>query len=279
MTALIDRIARFPERLIAAGGYRIGIRESGAGRPIVLLHGIGSGAGSWLYQFEQLAPHFRVIAWDAPGYGRSAPITAVAPRALDYAAALRALVVALELHRPLIVAQSLGAIIGTAYANRYDEHLSGLLLLGPASGYGASRADVRAEKLKGRLDSFEQLGAARLAAERSANLLGPNASPEALELVRIHMAALNADGHAQAARLLAYADTATDARHYRGPTLVACGSADRVTPEAGCRAIAAAFPRATYRTLDGLGHASYVDGPAMVNALIIEFAATLGAWS
>ena len=51
-------------------------------------------------------------------------------------------------------------------------------------------------------------------------------------------------GHAQAAQMLAGAHLPEDVARYPGPLLVACGSADTVTPEPGCRAIAAAALRA-----------------------------------
>ena len=72
--------------------------EAGAGpETIVLLHGISSGAGSWASCVPFLAPHARVIAWDAPGYGKSSPLPAPIPKATDYALRLAALVEALDL--------------------------------------------------------------------------------------------------------------------------------------------------------------------------------------
>lgn len=52
-----------------------GFREQGSGIPLMLLHGISSGAASW---HKQMALNgFRVLAWDMPGYGES-PMLAVA---------------------------------------------------------------------------------------------------------------------------------------------------------------------------------------------------------
>jgi len=53
--------------------------------------------------------------------------------------------------------------------------------------------------------------------------------------------------------------------------LVACGSEDIVTPEAGCRQIAGAFSRADYRSLPGLGHVPHIEAPGPVNELIAGF--------
>ena len=50
---------------------RIAYRESGAGRPIFLLHGMNGDSRSWAYLFHSLKASFRLIAWDAPSFGAS----------------------------------------------------------------------------------------------------------------------------------------------------------------------------------------------------------------
>ena len=63
---LDDRIAKFAPKTSRGIAYR----ETGAGPALVLLHGIGSGSAGWLFQLETLKG-YRLIAWDAPGYGES----------------------------------------------------------------------------------------------------------------------------------------------------------------------------------------------------------------
>lgn len=49
--------ARFPARAVpVGGGAEVSVRECGAGPAIVCLHGIGSGAASWLGLALLLAP-------------------------------------------------------------------------------------------------------------------------------------------------------------------------------------------------------------------------------
>lgn len=45
--------------------------ESGEGKALVILHGLGNNSQSWRQQLGQLDDEFRVIAGDAPGYGES----------------------------------------------------------------------------------------------------------------------------------------------------------------------------------------------------------------
>ena len=76
-----------PEPKFAAD---ITYRESGGkdAPALVLLHGIGSTSAGWRLQYGPLGEHFRVIAWDAPGYGGSQPLPGEAPSAEAYARAL-----------------------------------------------------------------------------------------------------------------------------------------------------------------------------------------------
>lgn len=49
------------------------IEESGDQGPLLLcLHGIGSSSAAFAPQLAELGRHARVVAWDAPGYAKSA---------------------------------------------------------------------------------------------------------------------------------------------------------------------------------------------------------------
>ena len=52
---------------------------------MMLLHGIGSGSGSWGYLMDHFKDRYRLIAWDAPGYNISTPLPEDKPGALGYA--------------------------------------------------------------------------------------------------------------------------------------------------------------------------------------------------
>lgn len=276
-TTIDDRLARFPLLEVGPAQQRISYRSGGKGLPLLMLHGIGGGSGSWLPQLEMLARRFQVIAWDAPGYGNSSLIADPTPIASDYADALDRLLGALAIEKCLLVGQSMGALIATAFARARPYRLHGLLLLGPAGGYGGATQAKRDEILTGRLDAMAKLGPKGMAAQRTALLLAPDASNEAHAIVAASMRQLRPDGYEQAARLLVNGQLASDARHVRSATMVGCGTVDQVTPEAGCRALASAFPDWQYRAILGAGHASNVDQPVRVNQLIERFAGFLGA--
>ena len=53
-------------------GPRISTIQAGSGEPLIAIHGLGGTKGSFLPTVTELAPHFRVIAADLPGFGDSA---------------------------------------------------------------------------------------------------------------------------------------------------------------------------------------------------------------
>lgn len=282
------RLAAFPARRADVAPSRVvGYRESGAAHeaslPLVLLHGIGSGAASWVQQLEALGATRRVLAWDAPGYGESTPVEAASPHAADYADALRAWLDALGIDRCVLVGHSLGAIVAGRFAAAHSRRVAGLALLSPAAGYGAASEAVRAQKRDARLAMLAELGPQGLAAQRSANMLSPTASEPAREWVRWNMARIVPAGYAQATHLLANADLAGDVARYPhdsrdnaqdnaqdSAVCVAVGEADRITPPAACERIARAA-NVPLQFIAGAGHAGYVEAPGIYNTLIDTF--------
>jgi len=266
-------VASFPPARRKTARGTVSYREAGTGPALCLLHGIGNQSGSWVRQLEALAPRFRTIAWDAPGYGESDRLEPESPSAADYASVVAAFLDAIGIDRAVLVASSLGALIAGAFAASRPDRTAGLLLLNPAGGYGLADPKEREERLATRLERLARLGPDGMARELAPGMLSAAASAEARALASWSTARIRADGYTQAARMLANGRLVEDASRYAGPVLVVAATADTITPPAGCERIARAFPRATFRVLEGPAHLSYLDAPAIVNALIADFAA------
>ncbi|GAA4351526.1 alpha/beta hydrolase [Variovorax defluvii] len=265
--------ARFPARSVTvAGGASVSVRECGTGPVLVCLHGIGSGSASWVDTAQLLAGEARLIAWDAPGYGSSTPLAADAPKAADYAQRLGALLEALDIDRCVLVGHSLGALMAAAAARRGSPlaaRIAKLLLISPAAGYGApGRAEAQARVRAERLDTLAQLGIAGMAAKRSSRLVSEHASETARQWVRWNMARLNERGYRQAVALLCGGDLLADLPSAM-PVRVACGALDVVTTPETCAEVAK-HCGVPLELLPHAGHASYVEQPAAVAALLRE---------
>lgn len=268
----LQALAHHPLRSIAlADGARVSYREAGQAAEVthVLLHGIGSASGSWVRQLDAAAGQpVRVLAWDAPGYGTSDPVTADWPGADAYAERLWAWLDALGAQAPItLVGHSLGALMAGRAALRAPARVQRLVLLSPAGGYGNAEPAVREQKLRDRLATLERLGPQGMAQARGAAMLSPGAAPELVEAVRESMSQVIPAGYTQAARLLAHGTLAADLAQLRLPVVVASGSADGITTPASCQAVAQAAGVA-WNDLGSVGHACPLEAPGAVNALL-----------
>lgn len=262
------------QSVVLADGVSVDVRRCAAaqgGRPVIVaLHGIGSGAASWLNAAQALEGEAEFVAWDAPGYGGSTPLAANAPAAADYAARLAALLDALGIQRCLLVGHSLGAITAAAAVRAggpLASRVGKLMLISPARGYGAPERSVLSARVRQeRLQALATLGIEGSARQRSGRLLSAHADALAQRWVRWNMARLNERGYAQAIELLCRGDLMASLPP-AVPVEVAVGALDLVTPPADCALVAAACG-VPLKTIDAAGHASYVEQPAAVAALL-----------
>lgn len=271
MTAnLAARIDAYPPQDALYPGGRISWREAGRGIPVVLLHGISSSSASWLQQLETWSQRFRVVAWDAPGYGASTALPMTAPRAAEYAKVLK--VLADRIARPFhLVGHSLGALVAGAFAKAFPDDIVSLALLNPALGYGSAPESTRRTVLAQRLEQMQRLGPSGLARERASALVSDRASRLAVELLQWSAQRLSVAGYGQAVHLLATGDLLADLASVSKPLLVLTGSEDRITPAGSAAAVARACPAAHFVSLPGVGHASHVEDPEGVAAAYLAF--------
>ncbi|MDR7304658.1 alpha/beta fold hydrolase [Haloactinomyces albus] len=115
---------------VAVDGAELYYETRGAGRPVLLIQGGLSEAGTTEQIAEELARHYQVISYDRRGLSRSTVSgdDATAPTTMgthaDDAAALLAAVVA---QPALVVGPSIGAVIGLYLALRHPERVAMLV--------------------------------------------------------------------------------------------------------------------------------------------------------
>lgn len=103
----------------------------GTGVPIVLLHGLGGGAATWIEVVDRLRPTRRIVALDLPGHGGSSP----PPHGVTigwYADAVASGIEALGVAPALVVGHSFGGQVALRLAERHPDAVRGLVLIGPS---------------------------------------------------------------------------------------------------------------------------------------------------
>ena len=251
--------------------------RTGAGAPLVLLHGIGSSRRAWDPVIPALAGHFDVIAVDLPGFGDSGPLPpGVEPRSAALAAAVAGLVDDLGITAPHVAGNSLGGWVALELAG--IRPVASLALLSPAGLWRGNvprydRASLQASRWLAR---HAPGGLSRLVSYR----LG-----RALVLGQTHGRPFRISrGYARTAiRALGTSPgfdatlKATIRGHRAGPPIgapvtVAFGSRDLLLRRR-CRHLDELPPGTRLGSLPRCGHVPMADNPAAVTALITEASA------
>jgi len=263
----------FADHLTAGISWR---ERPGDGPVLLALHGIGSEARC----FEALAAHlpgWRVLAWNAPGYGASAPLAPEWPVAGDYAATLARLVVALDLPRCHLLGHSLGTLIAAAFAVVQPSRLRSLTLAACAQGGGVAVGATMPPTHATRIADLARDGARAFATARAPRLIhAPQANPGLVRAVADSMARVRLPGYAQAVRMLASGNLAADCAKLAVPTAVIVGADDVVTPPAQSArahsALAAPWQRGLTVVPD-TGHALHLQTPQALARVMLAQAA------
>jgi pimeloyl-ACP methyl ester carboxylesterase len=130
---------RLPESQVNLHCYRAGDPQSPA---VLLIHGLGDEADTWRKLLPALSETAHVIAPDLPGFGRSDKPR----RSYTIEFFLQAI---LELTQTLpaapmtLVGHSLGAMLSQAFALKYPERVSRLVLLAGGLAASVSKIDIR----------------------------------------------------------------------------------------------------------------------------------------
>jgi pimeloyl-ACP methyl ester carboxylesterase len=133
-------------RYYDAGGVRTRCLEAGSGPALVLLHGTGGHAESWIRNVLPLATRFHVYALDMVGHGfTDKPDLAYIPR--DYARHVVAFLDAAGVARAHVNGESLGGWVALWLALHHPERL-GKLILNTTAGvrYAAGSVHERPEE-------------------------------------------------------------------------------------------------------------------------------------
>ncbi len=273
------RLARIPA---AAQSRYLGDRwsylESGVADapPIVMLHGIGSHAAYFRCQLAALAPHARVLAWNAPGYLLSDALRNLQPQAADYADAVADFLDATGVQRCLLSGHSFGSAVAQAFAIAQPARVAGLLLSGTGVGQLELAADRRAaydERVQRLRSGGYQYGDAGVD-----RLVGASASASVRALATELARALRPEGVERAAAFRGSAFFSPDQAHRLDmPVLLVQGEEDRVNPrESNADLLLPELPHGELLLWPGIGHLPELEAAERFNATLLGFARSCG---
>jgi pimeloyl-ACP methyl ester carboxylesterase len=252
-------------------------RESGSGRPLVLLHAFPLSSAMWLDQRNELSTACRVITPDQRGFGGS-PLGDDAP-SLDTAADdLAELLDRLDLDRVVLGGLSMGGYVAMSFLRRHAHRVEALLLADTKASADPDAAKANRERIAAAVESDDE--STVLVDEVLPTLLGSTTAasrPLVSGRVRGLVQAAPASAVAWAQRAMAARPDSFDTlRAFGGPALVVVGTEDVLSPPSDGEAMAAALPRARLVSMPEAGHLTAVETPEAFNAEVAGFLAELG---
>jgi pimeloyl-ACP methyl ester carboxylesterase len=264
----VDNIPRgaYRSHVIDVDASPVAWREAGDGPVAVFLHGLGGGRTAWRPQLEVLSKLRRCVAWDAPGYGASAPVTDTSFDAYAHAAA--ALIDEVSPDAPVdLVGMSFGGMIAQYVTALAPDRIRSLTLLCTSPKFGLDGTDPN-EWRAARLAGLEQMGSPAAAAPLILpSLVGPNGAhvlPEAIDA----MGRVPLSGLLDSLSTIASHDSRSLLPGITTPTLVLVGELDDETPASYGQAIVDLMPNARLEVIPGVGHLLNLEAEDAVNTAI-----------
>jgi pimeloyl-ACP methyl ester carboxylesterase len=244
---------------IEVDGLPIAYERAGEGPPVVLLHGyVGDARATWQRQLDELSDEFTVVAWDAPGVGRSGD-PPESFRLPDYADCLAGFLRTLGLGRPHVVGLSFGGGLALELYRRHPAVPRSLVLAGAYAGWAGS---LPAEAVAGRLQQALELAdlpPARLVDALIPTLFSDSAPAERVDEFATRMSEFHPAGFRMMARAFADADLRDVLPRVEVPTLLLYGDEDVRAPVHVAEDLHAAIPGSRIVVLPGVGHMSCVE--------------------
>ena len=233
----------------------------GQGPTVLMLHGIGGGHLAFAPQVETLAGSgYRAVAWDMPGYGRSAPIEPYTFKGL--AQACVDLIESLRVAAANLVGHSMGGMVALEMAARHPGRVAGLVLACCTPAFGAQGAALQQDFLARRLGPLDEGASMReLAIQAIAAMVGPGADPRVVHDAVDLMGDIPPATYRAAVAALLHFDQRAALARLAMPALVVAGRHDAVSRPLVLRRMAERMAAARYVELDA-GHFAPFEAPA-----------------
>ena len=256
--------------LVEVGGLQIAYERARSGPGLVLLHGyVGDGSTTWRRQLDGLSDQFTVVAWDAPGAGRSSD----PPERFGvdgYADCLAGFLLELGLERVCVAGLSFGGIVALGLQRRHAAMSSELILASAYAGWAGSLPPEAAEQRLGQALALADGTPEQFVGSLLPTMFSVAMSDTTTADFRASMQAFHSRGFRAMARA-----SAEDVRDVLAtidvPTLLVYGERDVRVPLTVAEHLHSAIRDSKLVVLPGVGHVCNVEAPDEFNAAVRDF--------
>jgi pimeloyl-ACP methyl ester carboxylesterase len=243
----------------------------GSGHPLVILHGLGNNSQSWKKQLASLSEQFTVIAWDAPGYGKSSDPKEELKDFSQFADVLKGFIEGLNYETVNLLGHSMGSAIALGFCKRYPQMVDKLIIANATRG-AAALSEVENEfRLKNRLNNIDTLDPKELAKLRVKELLAPEHDPAVKKEAERIMSQVRPMGYRSVAYSLSNLNQMDFLAQIKVPTLVICGEMDKATPVSESKVFHEHISDSKMVIIPKTGHLCYQEDPVSFNSAVLDF--------
>ena len=260
--------------VMVGDGIELFYRESGVGRPVLFIQGLGVDHRGWAGVVPPLASNFRCITFDNRDVGRSAMVES-AYDVVDMMGDALGLLDALNVARADIVGVSMGGVIAQEMAIRHPERVRRLVLVTTyTSGDPRGTAIFEGQAILRRTLSREQF--CRLTFPHAYSHADYRRDGFVEEMIRRTVSNdlwQPQDAYDRHVRAVLNVNTEDRLAQIAAPTLIIAASDDILTPGRFSSLLAREIPDSRLVTVEGAGHGLIWSHPAEVAREIEAFLA------
>lgn len=253
------------EQKITINGLEINYREYGDGDPVLVLHGWGKGADSWIGFGRFLAAkRYRVLVPDMPGFGKS-QVPGKPWVVADYLKFVENFVLEMKLRDVSMIGHSFGGGLAALYAAHNPAMVKKLVLV--------DAAVIRKERLNSRQRFAKVLAAGkgfflRLPLSKK---IHPWAEKLVYRIAGTHDYEKTSGVMRQTFKNILADDLSGTVNFLKMPVLIIWGSADRSTPVQDAHQLKYKIPGAILEIIDNCGHNPHLTHPAELCRMASSF--------
>ena len=241
-----------------------------------LQHGVGRSSRFWYHWVPALARHYRVLRRDMRGHGQSGDPGPDHQWSIDELITdMHAFMDAVGLQQVHYVGESIGGILGVAFAARWPERLKSLTICNSPTTIrrtGEKALSGQHGNVQSALTAGGSRGWGRLLIEQKI-ISGKN--PAHIEWVLNEWAKTPTHVLQGITRTLDNADTAPLLPQVKVPTLILAPTRSPITPLTDQIAMRTSIPNARIAVIEGPGHEVYVDEPEECIGALLKFLGSL----
>jgi len=236
-------------RVTVIAKRKVRVLDSGSGETVVVLHGWGGRIESMAPVIDCLAPRYRVLALDLPGFGES-PAPEEVWGTPDYAGFVRSVLVELGIEVAHFVGHSYGAKTSLYIAASHEEIVKKLVLVSSSGLRSAASLKTRLKRTASR------------AARAAGHLGAPGRAVKDAVYKRLASSDYRDAGPLRPILVKVVNEDLSDLLpRVKASTLLVWGASDDAVPLNHARRMEKLIPDAGLVVFEGAGHFAYLDEP------------------